>query len=287
LPGERSTSPASTPPVEPMPTFDFLAHVSPPAIGDVLAAEHPQTIAVVVAHLRPEVAGRVLEHLPPALATEALSRMARLIMPAAEVLADLEYELRRRLAPFVHGPSAAPASVAGVQAILASLPGQSRLQWLDRLAQHDQQLVNRLDASGALAPAPIDDGQVLACRYRLESKPNKPLVGRPAANPSPPLMEFEDLALLGDRDLACFAAAANRQLLALALIDADPRLAQRMLAVLPAREAVQLKSRLSQPGPLRLKEIDEAQRQLADLAREMAGRGEITLPSSRHFAVAA
>ncbi|HUE71340.1 MAG TPA: FliG C-terminal domain-containing protein [Pirellulaceae bacterium] len=285
---ERSTSPASPLPAAPLPTFDFLASVPPAAIADVLAAEQPQTIAVIVAHLRPEIAGRVLEHLPPAVATEALARMARLIMPVPEILSDLECELRRRLAPFVHGAAHSSASLAGIQAILASLPGQSRWQWLDRLAQHDRQLASRLDAAGAFSSAGTDDGQVLAFKYRLESSLHEqPLAGRPAASPSPPLVEFEDLMLLSDRDLACFAAAAREQLLALALIDADVRLTQRIVAVLPAREAAQLKSRLSHPGPLRLKEIDEAQRQLADLARDLASQGEISLPRSRHFAAAA
>ncbi|MEX2026204.1 MAG: FliG C-terminal domain-containing protein, partial [Pirellulaceae bacterium] len=283
---EMELSAVELPPAPPRPTFDFLASVPPTAIADVLGAEQPQTIAVVVAHLRPEIAGRVLEHLPPALATETLARMARLTMPLPEVLSDLECELRRRLAPFAHGALHSSASLAGIQAILASLPGQSRSQWLDRLAEHDQQLASRLDATQAFAST--GDGQVLAFKYRLESSPHKQLLAsRVAASPSPPLVEFEDLALLGDRDLACIAAAACESLLALALIDADPRLTQRMLAVLPAREAARLKSRLSHPGPLRLKEIDEAQRQLADLARDLASRGEITLPRFRHFAAAA
>ncbi len=278
-------SPASSSAL-PAPTFDFLADVPAHAMAEVLGAEHPQTIAVVVAHLRPEIAGRVLEHLPPALATEALSRMAWLIMPAAEVLSDLECELRRRLAPFVHGASGRSSSLAGVQAILAALPGQSRRQWMDRLAQHDEQLASRLDASGPFAEtAGVDDAGVISLQYRLESSPRGPSAAR---GPAPlPLVEFEDLLLLADRDLAAIAAAAHEQLLALALIDADPRLAQRFLALLPTRDAAQLRSRLAQPGPLRLREIDEAQRQLADLARDLASQGEITLPNSRHFAAAA
>ena len=269
------TTSAEQPSAPKAPSFDFLADVPPAAIADVLALEQPQTIAVVVAQVRPEIAAGLLEHLPPALATEALARMARLIMPVPEVLADLEAELRRRLGPLVHAGSG--GSLAGVRAILASLPGQSRAAWMRRLGEHDWQLAARLESSSSLADRDEAEPGVL---YRLEAQPA-------ARQPPAPLVEFEDLAQLTDRDLARLALAADQDLLALALIDADPRLAQRFVGCLPGDAAALLRSRLSQPGPVRLKEIDEAQRQLADLARDLASRGEITLPPSRHFAAAA
>ncbi len=273
----------------PAPSFAFLVEVEPALLAEVLAGEHPQTMAAVVAFLPHAHAGQVLQRLGPSLATEALARMARLTMPAPEVLADLESELRRRLAACGHDSTGGAESIANVQAILASLPGQSRLQLIDRLARHDQHLARKLDGSAERShSADAAPTKILSLRYRLESSPPPHLSrDRGDAAVSPPLMEFEDLTLLSERDLACWAAAANLQMLALALIDADERLTRRILTVLPARSAADLRSRLVQPGPLRLKEIDQAQRELAELARHLAGRGEITLPHSRHFAAAA
>jgi flagellar motor switch protein FliG len=83
------------------------------------------------------------------------------------------------------------------------------------------------------------------------------------------------------------AAAATTQLLSLALIEADERLTRRLLRALPARQAADVRQRLEDPGPIRLRDIDQAQRELVELARRLAGAGQITLPTSRHFAAAA
>lgn len=265
----------------------FLSEVDPALVAEVLGREHPQTVAVVVAHLPPEHAGQVLQRLPTSLATESLSRMAWLTEPAEGVLQDLARELKLRLTP--NGQSAgSQAGVASVQAILASLPEERRAQLIERLARQDERLTSRLKASLDGAVGDARESEIISLRYRLES----PVAGQPPAEParqtqSPPLVEFEDLALLSQRDLDRLAAAANVQSLSLALIEADERLTRRLLGALPAAQAADIRQRLASPGPIRLKDIDQAQRQLAELARRLARAGQITLPTSRHFAAAA
>jgi flagellar motor switch protein FliG len=276
------------PPTACEPPLHFLSEVDPALVADVLAREQPQTVAVVVAHLRPEHAGQVLQRLPTSLATEALSRMAWLAEPAPGVLEDLARELKRRLAPEAE-TAGSQAGVASVQAILASLPDGRRAQLIERLARQDQRLTSRLKAS--LVRAADDDArarQVISLRYRLESPAASPPAAEPARQTqSPPLVEFEDLALLSQRDLGRLAVAANVQLLSLALIEADERLTRRLLGALPAAQAADIRQLLAHPGPIRLKDIDQAQRQLAELARRLARAGQIALPTSRHFAAAA
>jgi flagellar motor switch protein FliG len=269
------------------PSLSFLADVAPALLADLLAREHPQTIAVVVAHLPAEHAGQVLERLPPALATEALSRMAWLTTPLPEVLADLESELRRRLAPHGPAPAVGPASLDSVRAILESLPGPTRAELINRLARQDERLVRRLEAPlRGKSSQPVEAGEIVSRRFRLQTKRHLPAPQRQAAV-SVPYLEFEDLSLLADGDLARLGAAASGQTLALALIEADELLTRRILQVLPRSDAAELRRRLQQPGPLRLKEIDQAQRQLAELAQQLAHRGHIALPASRRFAAAA
>ena len=271
----------------PEPSLDFLSEVDPTLVADVLAREHPQTVAVIVAHLPPEHAGQVLERLPASLATEALSRMAWLTAPAVGVLADLARELRRRLAPYAQPAFGKQAGVASVQAILASLPDRQRTQVIERLARQDERLTSRLKASLAGAGEDSREYEVVSRRYRLQTPVARQPAGEPTRQPSsPPLVEFEDLALLSQRDLSRLAAAANGQLLALALIEADERLSRQLLAALPAAQAADIRQQLAHPGPIRLKDIDQAQRQLADLACRLARSGQISLPPSRPFAAA-
>lgn len=269
------------------PSLRFLEDIAPAIVADALLHEQPQTVAVVVAHLTPEHAGQVLERLPPSLATEALSRMAWLNPPAPEVLADLESALRRRLAPFGGTTRGGQPGVASVKAILASLSDARRTELIDRLARQDERLARRLEsAAEPRFQTQEEHNQVVSFRYRLDDSHYR-TSSPPGSQSAAPLVEFEDLTLLSDRDLGRIAAAADPQTLALALIEADERLSRRLLRGLPSADAAAIRQRLAQPGPMRLKDIDHAQRQLADLARHLASRGQISLPHSRHFAAAA
>jgi flagellar motor switch protein FliG len=286
LPPQPADHPTE-PPGAPQSPLHFLSEVDPPFVAEALAREHPQTIAVVVAHLPAQCAGQVLERLPTSLATDALSRMAWLAEPAEGVLEDLACELMRRLATESQ-PTGGRAGLTSVQAILASLPDGRRVQLIERLGRQDERLGSRLKKSLVGSEDDANDGRNFSLRYRPES----PSTGEPAAVParqttSPPLLEFEDLTLLSDRDLGRLAAAATTQLLSLALIEADERLTRRLLRALPARQAADVRQRLEDPGPIRLRDIDQAQRELVELARRLAGAGQITLPTSRHFAAAA
>lgn len=280
---ELSLQPANTPTESTVGTaspFSFLSAVNPSMLADVLSRELPQTVAVVVSHLPAEQAGQVLERLPAAAASEALSRMAWLTLPLPDVLADLESELRRRLLPHGRALAAAPASLAGVKAILETLPSQTRAELIDRLAREDERLVRGLNAPPAADATPSANS--------VEVPPSIPMSAAPRKGASAvPLLEFEDLSNLPDGDLARVAAAATVPLLALALIEADERLSRRLLQVLPRSEAAEVRRRLKQPGPLRLKEIEQAQCRLAEIARQLALRGHITIPLLRHFAAAA
>jgi len=275
------------PPAAPRPPLRFLLDVEPARVAEALTREHPQTVAVVVAQLTPEHAGRVLERLPTSLATEALGRMAYLAEPVDGVLEELARELERRLGPYTP-PAGGPSGVANVQAILASLPGGHREQIIERMSRQDKRLASRLKVVVHDPNGDARENNTLSLRYRLEcqaSNQEPPEIARQSQ--SPPLLDFEDLDLLSQRDLERLAGAASGQLLSLALIEADERLTRRLLRGLPDAEKAEIRHRLASPGPIRLRDIDDAQRQLADLARRLAREEKIALPISRRFAAAA
>jgi flagellar motor switch protein FliG len=61
----------------------------------------------------------------------------------------------------------------------------------------------------------------------------------------------------------------------------------RIIRQLPRRAAAAFQARLKHPGAVRIRDIEIAQQQLADLARQLVEQGVISLPDSRHFAAAA
>jgi flagellar motor switch protein FliG len=100
-------------------------------------------------------------------------------------------------------------------------------------------------------------------------------------------VSFEELAALTDQEWALLFRAAEQPIVMLALTGASEQLLQRITRRLSRREAQQLRERLEQTGPLRLSDIEQAQRHLAGLAAQLMARGQIKRPERRGFAAAA
>jgi flagellar motor switch protein FliG len=100
-------------------------------------------------------------------------------------------------------------------------------------------------------------------------------------------VRFEELIPLSDDDWTALIRATDPNIVFLSLSGADQALVDRLLKRLPAREAQELRLRMEKIGPVRLADIDYAQRQLAGRAEQLAAEGTITIPSSKTFAAAA
>ena len=254
----------------------FLHDVAPQYLARALEREQPQTVAVVITQLPPEQAAALLERLPPDLATLALERLAWMVTPTPETLADLARELRTQLGPHLRSAATQCESLDKLSAVLSAMPGTQRQQALANLAARDAGLVGRL----SVRAQPANTAHTVAMqRYRIEAP-------TPASEP-PPLVEFDQLPQLDDDALRQVLAEADPQLTLLALTGADQRLAGRILRKLPTREAAVLRQRLEHPGPVRLRELDEARSALAAIASRLVREGQIELPPSLRFAAAA
>jgi flagellar motor switch protein FliG len=272
------------------PPLDFLRHVPPAALAAVLRREQPQTVAVVIAQLEPEQAAAVLQELPSGLATESLERMAWIEEPPAEVWHDLASELRQQLAPHWKAATAEATSLAHLSAVLGAMQSGQRQRVVLQLAERNTALLGRLGLSPTAGADVGEANRVVALRYRLESRaPSSPALQSSvhhSADSDSSWLTFDDLALLDDAALRLVLSAANPQLTLLALTGADSRMLARILRQLPAREAAVLRQRLEHPGPVRLRDIERAQRALAATASRLAHEGTISLPPSVRFAAA-
>jgi flagellar motor switch protein FliG len=259
--------------------FQFLRDAEPPLLAAYLEKEHPQTAAVVISHLPPEQAALVLEQMPAELSTEALRRMAWLDELSPEVLRDVQREIKAALLPKMRRPETRLAGLASVQAVLSAVRGSKRSEMLGRLAEQDQRLVRQLGYNAKLEASPF--------QYRLEPPPLLETTNLTAERNANSFIEedFAELFALDDRDLRRVFAEAEMPVLVLALTGADEKFTRRILRQLPAREADVLARRLTHPGPLRLRDIEQAQQEIVRLAHMLANRGEINL-KPRTFAAA-
>jgi flagellar motor switch protein FliG len=273
------------------PPFAFLLRIGAPAIAREIAREQPQMVAAVLAQLPPEQAAAVLEALPTNLATDSLERMATIDGLSPEVLLDLAGELKTRLAPQLLAQDATPQSLDRLSSVLAAMDSRQRERLTTQLTSRNLALANRLGLHPSGSPLAEEAARTTMLRYRLDSAAGDGQLSPPrtaSRNSSPHApTEFADLADLDDASLRNVFAAAEPEVVLLALIGAEQRLIDRVLRKLTAREAQAFRRRLDSPGPMRLREIDAAQRKLAELADRLAATGEVRFPRPARFAAAA
>lgn len=223
--------------------FQFLQETEAEKLARVLAGERPQTIALVLSHLSPGRAGAVLARLPPALQVEVIHRLVDLEETDPQILREVEEALQSRLSEPVELQRRRVAGLHAVAGILQASDGRVSTQILDNLAVHDRSLAERL------GPRPL---------------------------------EFDSLVDMDDDMLAEVFAEAGHELAVPALLGASPELVQRVLGVLPLAEAGNLREQLDHPGPIRLRDVEEARREVARLAQRMGGLRLESSGAKRH-----
>jgi len=228
------------PPRDPgSPPFRFLHDAEAERLATLLAGERPQTIALVLSHLPSRQAGSLLVRLSPALQVDVVRRLVDLEETAPEILQEVERALESR---FSEQMDMQRRRVAGLSAVAGILDASDRpvgAQILSNLASHDRRLAERL---------------------------------------SPRRLAFADLTRLDDVTLSAIFEAAKPELAVLALVGAPPELIDRVLSRFPAAQADSIRNQLNHLGPIRLSDVEEARRRIAELAQRLAAEGRIDLP---------
>ncbi len=242
-------APAPPPPREAQPpktarrgdVWDKLTDVHEATLAGYLANEHPQTVGLVLSRLDPAHAARVLAALPEALAAEAVRRMLRLEPVAPQILEAVERTLS---AEFAANLARAPESGRDAPAAVARI-----LEKLDPAVE--RRVVGALER----------DNRAGAERVKQR------MVG------------FDDLARLDLDHARALLRRAPADKLAVALKAASEATRKLFLDALPERSARVLRQEIAALGPVRLRDVDEAQAAILDVAKEMAANGEIALKS--------
>ena len=229
---------ADSPPAD-VPPFRFLHEAEGEKLARILAGERPQTIALVLAHLPPVRAGGVLVRLDPELQVEVVRRLLDLEETDPEVLREVERGLQSRFSQQIRMQRRRVAGTSAVAGILAASGDGVGTQILGNIAARDRQLAERFD---------------------------------------PGSFDFADLPRLDDSTLRTVLGASDPELMILALTGSAPELIDRVLRLLPRREADLIRHRLDHLGPTRLSDVEEARRRIAEGVRGLAVEGRVELP---------
>ncbi len=281
--------------------FRFLHEAAVETLASFLRHEHPQTIAVIASHLPAERAAGLLARLGGSLQAEVVRRIAELDDADPEVIREVEAQIEFLLSEQLHTHQRRSAGLAAVRAILEAADFDDRQELLSRIQQHDRELASRL--APPENPVGSKAERVPPARPSTESRAeadapsptpatlpmNPPRAPEAANSPRSPevVLDFADLSRFDDQSLAVVFQAADPQVSLLALTGASSDLVERIVSRLPAREGKSLLRRIEQSGPVRLRDLDAAQTQMARLAARLAAQGRIRWPLSRRTAMAA
>ena len=226
--------------------LDTLKWMEPRAIAELVRNEHPQIIAIVMAHLDGDQAAEVLKCLPERVRVDVLLRLATLDGIPPHALNELNDVMARQ---FAGSQNLKSSSVGGVK-VAANI-----LNFMD--SGQDEVLL------GAIGEV---DGE-LGTRIRDL------------------MFVFDNLAEIDDRAMQAVLREVSGEQLALALRGADARVRDKITGNMSQRAAEILVEDMEARGPVRLAEVEGAQKEILAVVRRMADNGDIQLAAKAEVLV--
>ena len=221
--------------------WEKLANVNEAVLANYLKNEYPQTVAVVLSKVKAEHAARVLGLLPESFAMEVIMRMLRMEAVQKEVLEDVERTLRTEF--------------------MTNLARTARRDSHELMAD----IFNNLDRQ--------TENKFLAA---LEER------NRDSADKIKALMfTFEDLGRLDVSAVQALMRSVDKSKLTIALKGASDTMKDLFFNNMAERASKLLKEEMASMGPVRLKDVDEAQMHMVQLAKDLAARGEIVISEGK------
>ena len=215
-----------------------LQRTDPQQLGKLLDSEHPQTIALVLAHLDPKRASMVLDNLSEEHKVVSIQRLAEMRQFSPEMAQKVALILHRRLE---NVGDTARRSYSGFKAVA--------------------DLLNRLNAEEAKKILETIE----------ESQPELALSIRNL------MFTFEDLITVPAATIREIVSGVDKRQLALALRGANDELRAQIFKAMSSRAVEMLKEDMEVLGPVRSREVAQAQQEILNLARRLEAEGKVIL----------
>jgi flagellar motor switch protein FliG len=224
----------------PATAMDRIAAMDPTVLGGVLENEHPQVIAAILSQLPAEKAAKLVEALPEGVRAAALTRLGSMTEVPAGLLEEVATALSEDLPP------------PGVEASLS-------VDGIGRSAQLVRKLKKETSES-LLTEIEGQDSQLVAAIRRN-------------------MYSFEDLAAIDQRAMRELLKAVPGDRLTLALKTASEQLRNHLFSGMSKRAADRVKEDLDLLGAVRLSDVEEAQREIVEIALRLESEGVLSLGS--------
>ncbi|MBL4876372.1 MAG: flagellar motor switch protein FliG [Cohaesibacteraceae bacterium] len=220
--------------------WEKLSNVNENVLANYLKNEYPQTVAVVLSKIKSDHAARVLSILPEEFALEVVTRMLKMEAVQKDILEKVEQTLRIEF--------------------MSNLSHTSRRDSHETMAE----IFNNFDRQ--------TEARFIAA---LEED------NRDSADKIKQLMfTFEDLTKLDAASVQTLLRSIDKDILSIALKGAGEFIREFFYGNMSSRAAEMMADDMEAMGPIRLKDVDEAQSSMVNIAKDMAGRGEIMITKS-------
>ena len=218
--------------------FDFARKADPGQLLNFIQNEHPQTIALILAYLPPLQSAQILSALPQEKQSEVAQRIATMDRTSPEVIREVETVLESKLSSLVNQDYTAAGGIQSIVDILNSVDRGTEKNIMDTLEVEDVELAEEI-------------------RKRM--------------------FVFEDIIGLDSTSIQRFIREIDNKDLVIALKGATEEVAEIIYANMSKRMAEMIREDMEFMGPVRLRDVEEAQQKIVNTIRKLEEAGEIII----------
>jgi len=218
--------------------FEFVRKTDPSQLLNFIQDEHPQTIAMILSYLTPGQSALVLGALPPEKQADVARRIAMMDRTSPDVIKEVERVLERKLASLVNQDYTIVGGIDSIVSILNSVDRGTEKHIMESLEIEEPELADEIRKK---------------------------------------MFVFEDILLLDDRAIQRVLREVDNADLELALKSTTEEVQNVVFKNLSKRLAAMIKEDMDFMGPVRMKDVEEAQQKIVGIIRRLEDSAEIVI----------
>ena len=218
--------------------FEFVRKTEPSQLLNFIQDEHPQTIALILAYLPSAQAAAVVSALAPEKQADVARRIATMDRTSPDVIKEVEKVLEKKLASLVNQDYTIVGGVDSIVSILNTVDRSTEKHIMENLEIADPELADDIRRK---------------------------------------MFVFEDIKLLDNRSIQTVLHEVDNNELAIALKNANEEVQKLIFDNLSSRLATMIKEDMEFMGPVRLKDVEDAQQKIVNIIRKLEDSGEIVI----------
>lgn len=218
--------------------FDFARRTEPSQLLNFIQNEHPQTIALILSYLEAEQAGMILSSLPQEVQADIAKRIAKMESTSPEVISEIEAVLERKLSSTVTQDFSDTGGIDAVVEVLNGVDRSTEKTILDALEIQDPELAEEIKKR---------------------------------------MFVFEDMITLDNRSIQRVIRDCENEDLILSMKVSSEEVKDILFKNMSQRMAESFKEEMDVMGPVRLRDVEEAQTRIVATIRRLEDAGEIII----------